>query len=334
MLLKPRFLEIKLWRLKYENESARGSNQSSDLAVYCDQCESELQECSTLAKAMQKLQPRPEEVTVENLLSEEMSLSQVLSQITTPNARRAVYAAAYGLAQIDGITPAEQQLLDQIQTIFQLQPEDLFPANFSVELLPTTTPPQSAAVTLNLVERIQAVRNLILDYAIGAAILGLLPLRGSLMFELQLLAATVLVFKMKGHIGSQWGYSKGQDVMAIAGSAFGCLGAFSMALMAWATVFCVGLFVPFVGSMALATSLFTWTWAIGQATSQFYVSGCQMDVTALTQSFQDSQKAGEAVYKVNLAVLAQLFERIAAKQKAVEPRCKGLAEDLKADKMA
>lgn len=271
MLLKPWFLEIKLWNLKYDGESTRSLSQPSGIGM-CRESQGELQqpERDTLAEVLQQLQARPEGVTVEA---------------------------------------------------------------FSVEPLPTAGQRKPAAVPFHIVQHIQDVRNLILDYAMGAAILGLLPIPGFLMFEVQLVAAGVLVFKMILDIGAKWGYPKGQDVLAIAGNIFGCLGAFSMALMAWVAVFCVGLFVPFVGSMALASSLFTLTWTMGQVTSQFYASGRQIDAAARKPALQDGKKEGDAAYKANLAVLAQLSQKIATKQKAVESQLKELAEDLKADKI-
>ncbi|MBV8884756.1 MAG: hypothetical protein JO235_12280 [Chroococcidiopsidaceae cyanobacterium CP_BM_RX_35] len=115
------------------------------------------------------------------------------------------------------------------------------------------------------------VRALILDYALGVSILGLIPIRGTL--TLKLLIAAGLLLKMMRAVGAKWSFPKGQDVLAIFGNLFGGFGAFAMAFMAWLTMFSVGLFVPYVGSLAVAASLFTLTWGLGQATSQFYASG-------------------------------------------------------------
>ncbi len=100
-------------------------------------------------------------------------------------------------------------------------------------------------MTSNPAQRERQIRNLILDYAMGVSILGLIPIPGILMIKL--LIAAVLILKMIRDIGSAWQFVKGQDLFAIAGNVFGGLGAFAMAFMAWLTLFCIGLFVPYVG---------------------------------------------------------------------------------------
>lgn len=125
----------------------------------------------------------------------------------------------------------------------------------------------------HLIEINKEIRDLIIDYAIGAAILGLNPLPGTL--TVTLLAASVLLLKMMRDIGSRWGYPKGQDLLAIGGNFFGGFGSFWIAFMAWISMYVTGLFVPFVGSFAVALSLFALTWRIGQATHLYYVSGFQ-----------------------------------------------------------
>jgi len=105
-----------------------------------------------------------------------------------------------------------------------------------------------------------------------------------------LLATSVLLLKMMRDIGAKWGYPKGQDALAIGGNLFGGLGSFWVAFMAWISMYGVGLFVPFVGSFAVAASLFALTWRLGQATHLYYASGCKMDAGELRQVFDDSQE--------------------------------------------
>lgn len=124
-----------------------------------------------------------------------------------------------------------------------------------------------------LIKRHQKIRNLILDYAVGAALIGLNPIRGTL--TLTLLVVGILILKMIRDIGYSWRYTKGQDPLAIAGNLFGFLGAFALAFMAWVTLFCVGLFMPLFSGFAICAALFTLTWTLGQVTNQFYASGCR-----------------------------------------------------------
>lgn len=115
------------------------------------------------------------------------------------------------------------------------------------------------------------VRNLILDYALGASLLGLIPISGLL--SLKLAIAALINVKMMHDIGHRWHFVKGQDILAIFGNLFGALGAITLSMGAWFTFFALGLFIPYVGSLAIAAALFTATWAIGQATNQFYANG-------------------------------------------------------------
>ncbi|MEG4801805.1 hypothetical protein QUB63_23010 [Microcoleus sp. ARI1-B5] len=172
----------------------------------------------------------------------------------------------------------------------------------SQNLPKTSAEMEAIARAPNLVEINKEIRDLIIDYAIGAAILGLNPLPGTM--TVTLLAASVLLLKMMRDIGAKWGYPKGQDALAIGGNLFGGLGSFWVAFMAWISMYGLGLFVPFVGGFAVASSLFALTWRVGQATHLYYASGRQMDAAELKQVFNDSQPEGEALFKANIGAIA------------------------------
>jgi VanZ family protein len=115
------------------------------------------------------------------------------------------------------------------------------------------------------------IRNLILDYALGVSILGVIPVQGLL--TLKLLLAALINIKMMWDVGQLWGFPKGQDILALAGNLFGFLGAIALGVMTWLSFVALGLFVRYVGSFSIAAALFTVTWMIGQATHQFYANG-------------------------------------------------------------
>ena len=98
-------------------------------------------------------------------------------------------------------------------------------------------------------------------------------------------------------VGRKYGYPKGQDAIAIIGSIFGGFGALAAAIASWTTISFIGLFVPIVGEFAAASFLFTLTWAVGQATHQFYLSGRQLNATALKQAFLQAQQEGKILSK-------------------------------------
>lgn len=143
---------------------------------------------------------------------------------------------------------------------------------------PASTPhrtPDPGVMPRSRRRRERRVRDLILDYALGASILGLIPIPR--LFTLKLLVAFGLIIKMIWDIGKQWRWRKGQDLLAIAGVFFGSLGALAMAFTAWLTFVGVGVFVPYVKGLALAAGLFTLIWASGQAINQFYASGNELE---------------------------------------------------------
>lgn len=119
------------------------------------------------------------------------------------------------------------------------------------------------------------VRNLILDYGLGVATLGLNPFPGFLRFTL--LISSILILKMLRDIAAIWGFTGGQDWLAIASSFFAAMTSLWLAIMVWGTLVVLGFFLPLPGSCAVATGLFTLTCGLGQATSQFYASGWQLD---------------------------------------------------------
>lgn len=135
----------------------------------------------------------------------------------------------------------------------------------------------AAPKTFGLERQERRVRDLILDYALGISIIGLIPISG--LFTLKLLVAAILLLKLMWDIRKLLDFRRGQDALAIAGNLFGGLGAFAMAFTAWLTFFGIGIFVPYVKGLSLAAALFTLTWGIGQATKQFYASGHERDET-------------------------------------------------------
>ncbi|MBW4475001.1 MAG: hypothetical protein KME45_32165 [Stenomitos rutilans HA7619-LM2] len=128
------------------------------------------------------------------------------------------------------------------------------------------------------------VRDVIFDYALGAAVIGLIPTQRLLL--LQLLAVLILIVKMRRHIRSLWGFPKGHDLLAFVGSWFGSLGSLAIALMAWLTVLVIGVYVPYVDSLAHGAAFATLTWAEGQVTSQFYFGSKRLDQLAYQRSSQ------------------------------------------------
>jgi len=132
----------------------------------------------------------------------------------------------------------------------------------------------------------QQVRNSILDYALGAAILGLIPIYGNWIPEIRLILLTALNFKMIWNIRRFWGNHKGQGSLAIIGSLLAVVGSFALAVLAWLIIFVFGLFVPFIDSLARAIAYGVLTWNIGMAVSRYYYSPEVLDIKALQKALK------------------------------------------------
>ena len=136
------------------------------------------------------------------------------------------------------------------------------------------------------------VRNSILDYALGAAILGLIPIYGSWIPAIRIALLVVLNLKMIVNVGRFWGYHKGQGNLTIIGCLFSIIGALALGIVAWLVVFLIGLFIPLVDSLARAVAYGVLTWNIGRAVSRYYYSPQTLDTEALQKAleFQRSHK--------------------------------------------
>ena len=138
----------------------------------------------------------------------------------------------------------------------------------------------------------QRVRNSIFDYALGAAILGLIPAYGRWIPEIRVILLALLNLKMLVNIGGFWGYHQGQGSLAIFGCILAIIGAFALGILSWFTVFIAGLFIPFLDSLARAVGYSIFTWNVGKAVSQYYYSPHMLNIKALRKAlrFQRQRK--------------------------------------------
>ncbi len=246
-------------------------------------------------KKAQQLSTLPEDVTIENILAEYIQIEEILPKIVTPKVQRVLYKTAYVIAKIDGIIPEQRIILDKIAANFQLESQDSIVNDDSLTELAIQSPHDLIEAIAAQLVSVKEVRDLILDYAIGIAIFGFNPIPG-----INIVTDAVafgLILKMIRDIGSKWGYPKGQDAFSIVGSIFGGFGALLTAIASWAAISLVGIYIPVIGEFATASFFFTLTWAIGQATNQFYLSGRQLNAAALKQAFIQAQKEGKILSK-------------------------------------
>ncbi|WP_052049928.1 TerB family tellurite resistance protein [Leptolyngbya sp. KIOST-1] len=245
------------------------------------------QEFEAFLAALNSFAPLPVGVTPEGLLRDPTPVEYWLAQIQTPAMQQQVYRGAAAIARAKGIDPQEAALLAQLREAFQLDPETAR----TLARQPLRTRSSELAVNsalagmAALIGRQGEVRRLIFDYALGAAIVGLVPLRGGGTLELKFLIVLGLILKMIWDIRNVWGKPQGQDVLAVVGNLFGFMAAVIAGFLAWATLVGLGVVVPYVGAFARAAGFATATWVAGQSTNQFYTSQKRPDFTALTRAF-------------------------------------------------
>jgi uncharacterized protein (DUF697 family) len=113
-------------------------------------------------------------------------------------------------------------------------------------------------------------RNLILDYALGAAIVALLPIPG-----IEVLKAIALLglnlFLVIG-IARLWNFKPGGDLLARIGILFGIAGAIGVGILGWLVLVIGGVAVPLIGSLAPGMAAFCYFWGFGQTVHHFYIS--------------------------------------------------------------
>jgi hypothetical protein len=245
------------------------------------------QEFEAFLAAVNTFYPLPAGITPETLLSQTADLDSLVEQITAPELQQQVYRGAIAITRSKGLDPQEAAALSVMRTAF----------NFSSDMVQALEKqPLVVSISGNLVNSALAgmatligregdVRRLIFDYAMGAAIVGLIPLTGGGTLEIKLLVVLLLILKMIWDIRQLWGNPKGQGLLAKIGNGFGFIGAVIAGCLAWATMVGVGVVIPYAGAFAKAAGFATATWIAGQATNQFYTSQKRPDFAALKRAF-------------------------------------------------
>lgn len=122
----------------------------------------------------------------------------------------------------------------------------------------------------NLVVINRKVRNLILDYALGAAIIALLPLPN--IGILKAIALLFLNYRLIRGIRRLWTFQTGGDFLARLGSVFGIAGSVLLALGGWVTMIALSTVVPKAYALASGVAVFGYFWGIGQTLHHYYLS--------------------------------------------------------------
>ncbi len=124
-------------------------------------------------------------------------------------------------------------------------------------------------VEQGLLRRYEAVQEMVVDYAIGLAVLGLF--RDFL--TPVMVITTLLVTKMVWDVGRQWGFAVNFNPISALGQLVNTLGACAIALLAWVSLEFLGAMVPGIESLALSAALMSGAWTLGAAFNTFFMNG-------------------------------------------------------------
>ena len=135
------------------------------------------------------------------------------------------------------------------------------------------------------------VRNLILDYALGAAIVALMPLP-----QLNGLKAIALLglnlFLVRG-IARLWNFKRGGDLLARMGILFGITGAIGVRILGWLLLVPLSIVVPVFRSLTPGMAAFCYFWGFGQVVHHFYLSKTPRTQTNLSERQSDEGQNNE-----------------------------------------
>jgi uncharacterized protein (DUF697 family) len=259
------------------------------------------QEFEAFLAALNTFQPLPAGLTPEALLHQSAPWKSTVTQITAPELQQQVYRGAFTICRSKGIDPQEAEVLANMRSAFNLSPE--LAKSLEKQRLGTNENGgfinSALAGMAYLIGREGDVRQLIFDYSLGAAIVGLIPLTGGGSFESKLLVVLGLILKMIWDIRNLWGKPRGQDILAVIGNMFGFIGAVLAGFLAWGTMIGLGVVIPYAGAFAKAAGFATATWIAGTATNQFYTSQKRPDFSALKRAFPNLMFPDKAIYRKN-----------------------------------
>lgn len=127
----------------------------------------------------------------------------------------------------------------------------------------------SAVSTHTPSRRYRAVHDRVLDYALGAAIIGLNPFPH--LFIVTLILVGTLLFKMRHDIQKMWNIPRQKGFWASTDILLGIIAGLSIAFMAWLTVIIISAFLPLVHRFAISAALFALVWMVGFAINHSYL---------------------------------------------------------------
>jgi uncharacterized protein YjbI with pentapeptide repeats/uncharacterized protein (DUF697 family) len=262
-----------------------------------------------------------EGITLDRLLEERISVSDLLGKINSPLVKEQLYQSAYIMARSDSdVSTPETELLQMIQAKFEL-------SDTTIEKL---TGIVNAAQNLSIGEQMEAIadpdkRELAVNtnvrlFAVMHAVGGAMPTPGFATVSHLMIYKDQVELIQK--IGKIWGYPANYASPDFNKVVFGSVGA-TAARIALSNIV---LLIPVAGSIISGSTAFSMTWAIGNLANQYFADGCEADGVTLKELFADARAEGKRTFQ-------DLQEAIADKQKELAPAIAALQEKFQLGKI-
>ena len=159
---------------------------------------------------------------------------------------------------------------------------------------PSLTQVESIMPGFNTVLRINhAVRRLIFDYALIAAILGLFRSNNDVVDSLNFLILLLLNLVMAIHISRHWRTFKDKKLITITHLSLSFFSSLVIAILVRGLFSIVSLFVPLFVVLNASVSHAILTWLFGRATNQLYLSAKRIDRQSLEEILKNREKIHE-----------------------------------------
>ena len=133
------------------------------------------------------------------------------------------------------------------------------------------------------------VKSSIVDYALGAAIVGIVPVYGRWIPLLRIILLILLILKMVRNISRFWGDRRERRLGEIVSCVLGIIGSVALASIAWLGVLLLSLLIPFIDILARAIAYGVLTFNIGLTVSHYYYNPQTLNLQALQKALKFHQ---------------------------------------------
>lgn len=141
---------------------------------------------------------------------------------------------------------------------------------------------------IRLIER--RVRSMIVDYGLGALILGVIPLYGAWIPWVRIICLVLINLRMLWAVGRFWGHHNSSHFVMTNLTLILAIGrSLILAVLIWVLFLLIGLLIPFADSLARACAYGFLTMSLGNSLSHYYYRPGILDGKALGRAMEFNQ---------------------------------------------